>query len=97
MIVYITCSQLLDQCASRVVGPSSQGTKFPRRLFDANGDEVTDVYSLQTEQELFLSMGEPFKEPYGMFYWFLCAATFPSFTDIYKQNHFITFCRAISS
>ena len=57
--------QLLDQCASRVVGPSSQGTKFARRLFDVNGEEVTDVASLKTEQELFLSMGESFKIPYG--------------------------------
>lgn len=50
------------------MGTSTQGTKFARRLFDANGDEISDVGSLKTEQELFLSMGEPFKVPYGKSY-----------------------------
>ncbi|KAF6020846.1 hypothetical protein EB796_020834 [Bugula neritina] len=56
--------RLLDQCASRVTSASSQSTKFARRLFDVNGDEIKDIYSLKSEQEIFVSTGEPFKMPY---------------------------------
>lgn len=77
LVLLCTSLQLLDQCAGRLAAPSSQGTKFARRLFDANGEEVTDVNSLRSEQELFLSMGEAFKTPYGklslMMWSYLCS------------------------
>ena len=48
-----------------MAAPSSQGTKFARRLFDVNGEEITELSALRSEQEVFVSMGEPFKTPFG--------------------------------
>ncbi|XP_038054500.1 doublecortin domain-containing protein 1-like isoform X2 [Patiria miniata] len=33
------------------------------KIFDREGKEITDVYSLKTDQEVWISFGEPFRDP----------------------------------
>ncbi|CAH1787762.1 unnamed protein product [Owenia fusiformis] len=54
--------RLLDQLSNRT--KNSPLKAYARRLFDKYGKEITDVYQLEYDQDIYISHGEPFKNPY---------------------------------
>ncbi|KAI8489574.1 hypothetical protein Bbelb_327410 [Branchiostoma belcheri] len=61
--------QLLATCtacqrlANPVSNPGPALSSVAKKLYDRDGHEITNIYSLQTEQEVWLSFGEDFKAP----------------------------------
>ncbi|CAH1258969.1 DCDC1 [Branchiostoma lanceolatum] len=61
--------QLLATCtacqrlANPVSNPGPALSSVAKKLYDRDGREITNIYGLQTEQEVWLSFGEDFKPP----------------------------------
>ena len=63
--------RFLDTCiSSQKVSDSSggpAGRRIAKRVYTREGEEITDVHDLVYDQQIWLSYGEDFKPPHGIF------------------------------
>lgn len=72
--MFFTCiQQLLDQCgscsllANPKINPAIR--PIPKKIYDNMGRPITNVFDLEYDQEIWLSFGEPWKNPFSKFKW----------------------------
>ena len=67
--VYPIGVKLLDECGScaALTNPKSSPVLWPtaRCLYDADGKTINSIRELQTDQEVWISFGDPWKNPFS--------------------------------
>ena len=68
IIICIYLFQLLDELSGNVLTANPQNPKLApvaKKIFNAFGREITDVYSLEQDQEIWVSFGEAYISPFS--------------------------------